>query len=92
MASVGVRELRQHASELLARIAATGESIAITNRGKLFARLVPAEAPARLSREQLTAAGALRLGRGDPLEVRPVVAPTGTPRTDELLTADRGDR
>lgn len=92
MTSVGVRELRQHASDLLARIAATGESIAITNRGKLVARLVPADAPARLSREQFIASGALRVGRGDPLEVAPVVAPAGTPSTDELLAADRSDR
>lgn len=92
MTTVGVRELRQNASELLARIAATGESIAITNHGRLVARLVPADAPSRMTREQLLAAGTLRAGRGDPLEVEPVTAPPGTPTTGELLAVDRDDR
>jgi prevent-host-death family protein len=92
MTTVGVRELRQNASELLARMAATGESILITNRGRLVARLVPADTPSRLSREQLLAAGVLRAGRGDPLEVAPVDLPPGTPGTEELIAADRSDR
>jgi prevent-host-death family protein len=40
MASIGVRELRQHASVYLARVAA-GELIEITDRGRPVARLVP---------------------------------------------------
>lgn len=92
ISTVGVRELRQNASELLARVAATGESILITNHGRLVARLVPAEAPARASRDQLLAAGTLRAGRGDPLGVAAVTAPVGTPSTSELLSADREDR
>jgi prevent-host-death family protein len=40
MASVGVRELRQRASELLRRVA-DGESIEITDRGRAIAVLVP---------------------------------------------------
>ena len=90
--SVGVRELRQNASELLAQIAATGESILITNHGRLVARLVPAETLSRASCDQLRATGALRAGRGDPLEVTPVTGPAGTPSTGEVLAADREDR
>lgn len=90
--SVGVRELRQNASELLAQIAATGESILITNHGRLVARLVPADLPSRASRDELRAAGALRAGRGNPLTITPVIAPAGTPSTGELLAADRDDR
>ena len=41
MASVGVRELRQNASEVLRRVEA-GEEIEITVNGRLTARLVPA--------------------------------------------------
>lgn len=41
MESVGVRELRQSASELLDRVASTGDSIEITNHGRPVARLVP---------------------------------------------------
>ena len=92
MTTVGVRELRQNASELLARMAATGESILITNRGRLVARLVPADSPSRRSREQLLAAGVLRAGRGDPLELAPVELAPGAPSTGDLIAADRVDR
>jgi prevent-host-death family protein len=37
---IGVRELRQHASRYLRRVAA-GESIEVTDRGRPVARLVP---------------------------------------------------
>jgi len=40
MESIGVRELRQHASRYLARVAA-GESFEVTDRGRPVARLVP---------------------------------------------------
>ena len=40
MESIGVRELRQHASLYLSRVAA-GELIEITDRGRPVARLVP---------------------------------------------------
>ncbi len=42
MASVGVRELKEHTSEILRRID-NGESIEITRRGKVVAKLVPTE-------------------------------------------------
>lgn len=40
MESIGVRELRQHASRYLARVA-NGESIEVTDRGRPVALLVP---------------------------------------------------
>jgi prevent-host-death family protein len=40
METVGVRELRQNASEVLRRVAA-GESITVTDRGRAVARLIP---------------------------------------------------
>lgn len=40
MDRVGVRELRQHASRYLARVAG-GESLEVTDRGRPVARLVP---------------------------------------------------
>ena len=42
MERIGVRELRQHASRYLARVA-RGERIEVTDRGRLVAMLVPAE-------------------------------------------------
>ncbi|MBV8346539.1 MAG: type II toxin-antitoxin system prevent-host-death family antitoxin [Mycolicibacterium sp.] len=41
MERIGVRELRQNASRYLDRVAA-GETIEVTQRGQLVARLVPA--------------------------------------------------
>lgn len=41
MDQIGVRELRQNASKYLARVAAEGEPIEITARGRPIARIVP---------------------------------------------------
>ena len=54
MVSVGVRELRQRASELLRRVE-RGEVIEITDRGRPIAQLSPLPAGSPL--EQLRAAG-----------------------------------
>jgi prevent-host-death family protein len=43
MDRIGVRELRQHASRYLARVA-TGETIEVTDRGRPVALLVPTPA------------------------------------------------
>jgi len=56
MASVGVRELRQRASELLRRVEA-GETIEVTDRGRPVAVLAPL--PDRGPIQRLTAAGDL---------------------------------
>ena len=44
MDGVTLAEAKAHLSDLVSRVAA-GESIEITRRGKIVARLVPAEAP-----------------------------------------------
>jgi len=62
MASVGVRELRQRASELLRRVA-TGETIEITDRGRPVALLTPLPAGGIVDR--LRAAGEIDSGSGD---------------------------
>jgi prevent-host-death family protein len=54
MTSVGIRELRQRASELL-RLVEQGETIEITDRGRAVARLVPV--PEGTPLEQMYAAG-----------------------------------
>jgi len=41
MERIGLRELRQNASKYIARVA-RGESIEVTQRGRLVARIVPA--------------------------------------------------
>lgn len=54
MATVGIRELRQKASELLRRVEA-GETIEVTDRGRPVALLTPFPAGGQL--ERLRAAG-----------------------------------
>lgn len=41
MERIGLRELRQHASRYIAKVA-RGETIEVTQRGRLVARIVPA--------------------------------------------------
>ena len=55
MESVGIRELRQHASRYVAMVKA-GQRIPVTERGKLVAYLVPAEDTGTLL-ESLAASG-----------------------------------
>jgi len=54
MLSIGIRELRQHASRYVG-MARAGQRIAVTDRGTLVAYLVPADAGSPLAR--LAAAG-----------------------------------
>ena len=76
MTSVGVRELRQRASELL-RLVAQGETIEITDRGRPVALLAPL--PEGTPLEQMRAAGEVAPATGrledlpEPLEVAPGV-------------------
>lgn len=53
MERIGVRELRQHASRYLERVKA-GETVEVTDRGRLVALLVP-PAAATTARERLIA-------------------------------------
>lgn len=90
METAGVRELRQNASALLARVEA-GAEIEVTNHGRPVARLVPLDR-ARPSRAELIATGQLRPGSGDMLDVQPIEAPAGTPDTARLLDELREER
>jgi len=52
---VAVRELKNHLSEYLRKVAA-GEELIVTSRGKPVARLLPPEAPAVTAEEALQGA------------------------------------
>lgn len=52
MASVGVRELKEQTSQILRRVRENGETIDVTYRGRVVARVVPVE-PARPDPEAL---------------------------------------
>jgi prevent-host-death family protein len=56
MERIGVRELRQHASQYVA-MAKRGERVAVTERGRLVAYLVPAEESASGILDRLAASG-----------------------------------
>ena len=60
MDEIGVRELRQHASRYLRRVAA-GETIEVTDRGRRVARLVPITGDPW---QDLIDAGEVQLGSG----------------------------
>jgi prevent-host-death family protein len=77
---VGVRELRQRASELL-RLVEGGETIEITDRGRPVAMLAPLAAGSPL--ERLRAQGELDPAIGDIDDLGPPLPPLG----DELPSA-----
>jgi prevent-host-death family protein len=62
MASIGVRELRQRASELLRRVE-QGETIEVTDRGRRVAILAPA--PAGNPLDRMRALGEVEPAKGD---------------------------
>ena len=55
MAAVGVRELKEHTSQILRRVREQGETIDVTHRGRVVARLVPAEERPPPTAEELAA-------------------------------------
>jgi len=72
MERIGIRELRQRASEWLRRVA-QGESFEVTDRGRPVALLVPAPAGDPLDR--LTAQGRLSDPESDLLDLGPPLLP-----------------
>jgi prevent-host-death family protein len=74
MSSVGVRELRQRASELLRRVE-RGETIEITDHGHPVAVLAPL--PSGTPLEQLRAAGEIEPSEGDIEDLPPPLPSRG---------------
>jgi len=85
---VGIRELKAHLSEYVAR-AAAGEVIRVTDRGVPTAVLMPLPASHHVDRG-LAEGWISRARRGRPRAARPLPAPAG-PTTTELLDDDRGE-
>ena len=89
MTSVGVRALQQNASSVISRVEA-GETIDITDRGRLVARMVPIRSGSRI--QELLDAGRLRRATRNVLDVaRPVDLPTGSKSLGETLAEMRAD-
>ncbi len=85
MLSIGIRELRQHASRYVA-LARGGQRVAVTDRGNLVAYLVPADAGSPLDR--LAASGHLQPAAGNILDLLPPPAAPGGARPLSDVVAD----
>src|SRR5260370_42651082 len=84
MATVGVRELRQRASELLRRVEA-GETIEVTERGRPVAVLAPLPEAGPL--EQLRAAGDVMPAAGSLTDLpEPLPGPAGKGSPSVILS------
>jgi prevent-host-death family protein len=89
MSTVGVRELRQRASELLRRVEA-GETIEVTDRGRPVAVLAPL--PDGEPLERLRAAGEVIPAVGDLAELpKPIPLPAGKEAPSAVLARLRRD-
>lgn len=89
MISVGVRELRQRASELL-RLVEQGEVVEITDRGRPIARLTPL--PTGTPLEQLRASGDIDPASADFDDLpQPARLPVGAETPTDALARLRGD-
>ena len=89
MSEVGIRALKQKASEVVAR-AKAGESITITDRGKPVARLVPIDR----SRIDLLVEAGLATPPGRDIEDLPPPVPgtSGQSSLSEIIDEQRSDR
>lgn len=89
MARVGVRELRQRASELL-RLVEQGETIEVTDRGRPVALLTPI--PEGSALERMRAAGEIDAATGDINDLSPpLVLPAGPELPSQVLARLRRD-
>ncbi|MDN5871362.1 MAG: type II toxin-antitoxin system prevent-host-death family antitoxin, partial [Nitrococcus sp.] len=73
MATIGIRELRQHASRYLRRIK-QGETLIVTERGEPIAELRPL-ARHEKTIDRLESVGGITPARGNLLELAPMLPP-----------------
>ncbi|WP_322762919.1 type II toxin-antitoxin system prevent-host-death family antitoxin [Frankia sp. Cr2] len=81
MRQIGVRELKQNASQVLTRVKA-GETVEVTERGTAVALLSPYEAVS--SYERLVDSGDVLAGGQGVLDIEPVIMSTGIRLSDDL--------
>ena len=87
MTAIGIRELRQRASECV-RLVEAGRTLQVTSRGRTVALLVPTRRGGR--RDQLVTRGRLVPGTGDLLDLgRPLRPARGVPTASVLLQRAR---
>ena len=96
MRTVGVRALKNRLSEYL-RMVQAGESLAVTNRGVIVARLVPPDVAGEAADEEvlqrMARAGEIRLGKPNrPHFYSPGSGLLTDEEVEELVDWTRGDR
>lgn len=90
MERIGVRELRQNASRYLRQVK-SGQTVEVTERGKLVALIVPPTSAAT-ARERLISDGRLIAGAGPRYLPQRAVPPTGSVDTATALDEQRGEQ
>ncbi|MGA9774771.1 MAG: type II toxin-antitoxin system prevent-host-death family antitoxin [Candidatus Dormiibacterota bacterium] len=85
---VGIRALKQNASEVVRR-AAAGEEVEITDRGRPVARILPLARKSGYA--QLLAQGLIHPARTSLVDYRPLKVPCGRISGSEALAELRGD-
>lgn len=88
MNRVGIRELRQRASEILRKVAEEGETYEITDRGRPAGLLIP---PRASGLKELERRGLVRKGEGDLLSFKPLRLRRGQRRPSDLVDQGRAD-
>jgi prevent-host-death family protein len=88
MTSVGVRELRQRASELL-RLVEQGETVEVTDRGRPVALLTPI--PSGDGLKALRAAGQIEAATGTVDDLVPLTLPTDAEPPSSVLARLRSE-
>jgi prevent-host-death family protein len=90
MERIGIRELRQNASAYIERVEA-GETIEVTNRGRVVARLVP---PVLSGIERLEREGKITKAKGNFLDMPPPLPlrPGETPPSEILAQLRKDER
>lgn len=90
MVTIGIRELRQHASRYI-QMAKDGERVAVTERGQLVAYLVPSSDPDALI-DRMIAAGEYEPAVGSILDLLPPPpAPAGARPLSEVIQEMRDE-
>lgn len=93
MERIGIRELRQYASQYIALVK-QGHTVEVSERGTLVAMLVPPEG-SRRERDRLASEGLLIASTSRTGRVRspqPVSPDAGEPSNQELLDDERAER
>ena len=88
MERVGIRELRQRASEIVRRVSEDGETYEVTDRGRAAALLV---AHGGSGLRELERRGLVRRAAGDLLDLEPVKLRRGTRPPSHMVGEGRGD-